>query len=84
MSTARPDKHIRCRPRRRRGNTFYKVSGPNGTEKTLCGAPATDQDSSWAETRWASNRAYVTCTSCPDLRIAQGVATERVLGGDPR
>ena len=38
--------------------------------KTLCGAPATDRDLSWAETRHenASALKYVTCPECLDAR----------------
>lgn len=36
---------------------------------TLCGAPSTDQDMSWAETRWPKNRAYVTCERCLAERL---------------
>lgn len=67
--------HIRQRPRRNRGNQWYLDRGPNGAEKTLCGAPATITDATWAETRWAKNRAYVTCTACIDIRVGQGVTT---------
>lgn len=72
--------HIRCRPRPSRGNQFYLDRSASGSEKTLCGSPATDRDMSWAETRWATNRAFVTCGSCIDLRVAQGVAVERKAG----
>lgn len=37
--------------------------------QTLCGAPA-GRDMSWAETRYAKNRAYVTCAECVRLREA--------------
>lgn len=35
---------------------------------TLCGAPSTGFDMSWAETRYPSSRAHVTCDRCLDLR----------------
>lgn len=69
--------HIRCRPRPQRGNQFYRDRSASGSEKTLCGDPATTNDMSWSETRWARNRAFVTCSSCIDLRVEQGVAEDR-------
>ena len=38
--------------------------------ETLCGAEATTHDLSWAETRHARNRAYVSCEACITNRTA--------------
>jgi hypothetical protein len=65
--------HIRRRPRPARRSRWYLDRSANGAEKTMCGASPTTQDMSWAETRWAKNRAYVTCEACINLRIEQGV-----------
>lgn len=65
--------HIRRQVARKWGDTFYAVKyGPdeNGS-KTLCGAPATDRDMAWGETRHASALAYVTCEDCKSRRAAR-------------
>lgn len=36
---------------------------------TLCGAPATGFDMSWAETRYPKARAFVTCDACLAARV---------------
>lgn len=38
--------------------------------ETLCGAPPTTSDSSWADTRWAKNIEHVTCAKCITNRTA--------------
>ena len=39
--------------------------------RTLCGAASTTQDHSWAETRHAGPRVYVTCEACKVARESQ-------------
>jgi hypothetical protein len=72
--------HIRCRPRPQNRNQWYRDCSASGSEKTLCGDQPTDRDMSWAETRWAKNRAFVTCAACIDQRTEQGVADEHKAG----
>lgn len=73
--------HIRKKAGRSLGNSFYShahraqfaggYTDPQG--QTLCGAPATILDMSYAETQWAKNRTHVTCEDCIAVRIAAGV-----------
>jgi hypothetical protein len=69
----RPDvTHIRKQMGHKRGNGFYKVQyGPaeNGSQ-TLCGAPATTEDTSYGDARHAKNLAYVNCGTCIEIRKA--------------
>lgn len=68
--------HIRKKAGRNLGNNFYShahrtrfIEGyvdPQG--QTLCGAPATQFDQSWADTRFPKSLAYVECASCIELR----------------
>ena len=57
--------HIRRRPRPSDGTQ------PTGAEKTLCGAPPTAGDRSWAGTLFVSTRDEMTCQACADL-LANG------------
>lgn len=70
--------HIRKKAGRNLGNSFYShahrtrfIDGyidPQG--QTLCGAPATQFDESWADTRYPKALARVECPQCAALRNA--------------
>lgn len=60
--------HIRCRPRRNRGNQYYLDRGPSGAENTLCGAKPTCRDAGWGDTRWESRLNAVECDDCREIR----------------
>lgn len=66
--------HIRQKALRRgyhvTRDTYWNQRGSDPQGKTLCDAPSTTQDMSWAETRYPKDRAYVTCEACLSLRLA--------------
>ena len=76
MAEARATCHIRKRAGRSLGNQFYshghraqfRASYVDPMSQTLCGAPATIADLSWAETRHAKARAFVACERCVEIR----------------
>ena len=49
-----------------RGMESGEIRDPQG--ETLCGAEATTDDTSWADTRWAKHLAYVDCAECVAVR----------------
>jgi hypothetical protein len=65
--------HIRWRMApEKRGDGFYapKYSSSENGSRTLCGASATDSDTSWGDARHARNLTYVSCDRCKELRAA--------------
>lgn len=60
----------------RQARDTYGAFDGDPQRKTLCGAPSTTQDMSWAETRFPKSRTWVTCADCISLRMSDstGVA----------
>jgi hypothetical protein len=48
----------------------FRLGSDKDGSQPLCGAAPTDRDMSWADGRFAKNRAYVTCERCLELRPA--------------
>jgi len=71
-------RHIRKQAGRNLGNQYYShhhrtqfLEGyVDPTTQTLCDAPAGFFDETWAATRFAKNRATITCRRCLELRLA--------------
>lgn len=69
--------HIRKKAGTNFGNQFYShrhrtqfMDGYRDPQsETLCGDAPTGYDMSWAETRFAKNRAYVECAQCIQIRL---------------
>jgi hypothetical protein len=66
--------HIRARLARKGGNQFYKARGVREVS-TLCGAPVTAYDSSfaWKAAEWTNDagQRFVPCAACVAKRAEQ-------------
>jgi len=78
MAEAQANCHIRKRAGKNLGNQYYSHTTRaqfrgdyvDPMSQTLCGGEATIADWSWADTRHASNRTYVACERCIEIRVA--------------